>query len=49
MIAVSACATDALSVPNFLVKSLQNFMGGSVSVILICIVKTTPCAEVQGD
>ncbi len=33
---------------NVLVKSLQNFMGGSVSVILIRIVKTTPCTEVQG-
>ena len=34
---------------SFLVKSLQYFMGGSVSVILICIVKTVSCTEVQGD
>ena len=49
MIAVSARAIDNPSVPTFLVESLQNFMGGSVSVILICIVKTFPCTEVQRD
>jgi len=37
------------SLITFLVKLLQYFMGGSVSVILICVVKTVSCTEVQGD
>ena len=28
---------------------LKNFMRGSVAVVLICVVKTTPSAEVEGD